>query len=192
MLDKLQLWDQAALLFFNGMNSPFWDQVMHWISGKYSWLPLYLLIIAYLIFRFKWKSILIILLVVVLIIISDLTSVHLFKNVFQRLRPCHNPDISHLVHLVNNHCGGQYGFVSSHAANVFAVAGYTSLIIRNRYYAFGIIFWAILVGYSRIYLGVHYPGDVLGGAALGIGVGFFVYWLYRLSGKKLKFIRKLD
>ena len=134
----------------------------------------------------------IILLVVVLIFLSDWTSVHLFKNIFQRLRPCHNPDIAQLVHLVNNHCGGQYGFVSSHAANVFALAGYTLLIIKNRYFTIGIIFWAILVGYSRIYLGVHYPGDILGGAALGFGIGILVYWLYRLLGKKLKIIRNLD
>ena len=183
MLEKLDLLDRALFLFFNGLHSPVWDQIMYWVSGKYSWLPLYILIAGYLVYRFRWKSIIIILLVVVLITMSDWTSVHLFKNVFQRPRPCHNPDISHLVHLVNNHCGGKYGFVSSHAANVFAVVGYTVPIIRNRYYTIGIILWAILVSYSRIYLGVHYPGDVLGGAVLGVLVGFFVYWIYLLLVK---------
>jgi len=132
------------------------------------------------------------LLVVLLITISDWSSVHLFKNVFQRLRPCHDPDISHLVHLVNNHCGGKYGFVSSHAANAFAVVGYTVMIIRNRYYTIGIITWATLVSYSRIYLGVHYPGDVLGGAVLGLGVGFLVYWIFRVSEKRLTRLTKLS
>ncbi len=186
MLDKLNLWDQAAFLFLNGMHSPFWDQVMHWISGKYSWMPLYILIIGYMVYRFRWKSILIILLVVLLVTLSDWTSVHLFKNVFHRLRPCHNQDISHLVHLVNNHCGGKYGFVSSHAANAFAVVGYTSLIIRNRYYTYGIILWAIIVGYSRIYLGVHYPGDVLGGAMLGLIVGYLVYLIFKFIEKRFR------
>ena len=185
MLDKLDLWDRAAFLFLNGIHSPFWDQVMFWVSGKLTWLPLYLLIAGYLVYRFRWKSILIILLAVALVTLSDWTSVHLFKNVFHRLRPCHNPDICDLVHLVNNHRGGQYGFISSHAANTFAVAGFTAAIIRNRYYTAGIIGWAVLVSYSRIYLGVHYPGDILGGAMLGLVVGYLVYVIFKIINKKL-------
>ena len=186
MLDKLDLWDRAVFLFLNGLHSPFWDQVMYGVSGKFTWLPLYLLIVGYLVYRFRWKSVIIILLGVALVTLSDWTSVHLFKNVFQRLRPCHNPDISNLVHLVNNHCGGRYGFISSHAANTFAVAGFTAAIIRNRFYTAGITLWAVLVSYSRIYLGVHYPGDILGGAILGLVVGYLVYVIFKIINKKLK------
>jgi undecaprenyl-diphosphatase len=178
MLDFLDHTDRTLFLFLNDLHSPFWDQVMWWISERFIWLPLYLLITGYLIYRYKWKIIVILILVALLITMSDQGSVHLFKEVFKRLRPCHNPEISHLVHIVRGHCGGQYGFVSSHAANSFAVASYSLLLIRNRYYTVFIIFWALLVSYSRIYLGVHYPGDILGGAILGIVLGYVVYRLF--------------
>jgi undecaprenyl-diphosphatase len=191
MLDFLDHIDRIIFLFLNGLHSTFWDQVMWWISERFIWLPLYLLITGYLIYRYKWKIIVILILVALLITMSDQGSVHLFKEVFKRLRPCHNPEISHLVHIVKGHCGGKYGFVSSHAANSFAVASYSLLLIRNRYYTIFIICWALLVSYSRIYLGVHYPGDILGGAILGIVLGYVVYRLFiyidrivRWKGKK--------
>ena len=115
--------------------------------------------------------------VAVLITMSDQASVHLFKETIQRLRPCHQDHIATLVHLVNDHCGGRYGFVSSHASNSFAIAVFTGLFIRRQYYWIGILFWASLVGYSRIYLGVHFPGDIIGGALLG---SLLAYGLYRI------------
>jgi len=90
-----------------------------------------------------------------------------------------------MVHLVRNHCGGEYGFVSSHAANTFAIAAFTLLIIRKSWYSIFIILWATLVSYSRIYMGVHYPGDVIGGAILGFLLGFLIYRLYILIEKKI-------
>lgn len=185
LLEFLDHIDHSLFLFFNGLNSPFWDKIMWWISGNLSWLPLYLIIIGYLIYRFKWRSIVILLLTALLITLSDQSSVHLFKEIFKRPRPCHDPEISGMIHLVNNHCGGDWGFVSSHAANSFAMATYTLLIIRKRFYTIFILLWAILVSYSRIYLGVHYPGDVLGGAVLGLILGFLMYRLYLLVDKKI-------
>lgn len=190
MLEFLDHIDRNLFLFLNGLNSPFWDQVMWLISGRLIWLPLYLLIIGWLVYRFKWKVIIILVMVALLIILSDQGSVYLFKEVFKRLRPCHEPEISGLVHLVKNHCGGEYGFISSHAANTFAMATFTLLIIRSRFYSVFIIFWATLVSYSRIYLGVHYPGDVLAGALYGFLLGVLIYRLFLFAEKKINIFPK--
>ncbi len=114
--------------------------------------------------------------------VSDLTAVHLFKNVFLRLRPCHEPSIAGMVHLVNDHCGGKYGFISSHASNSFALATFLSLLLgkKIRLFTLLIMLWAILLSYSRVYLGVHYPGDVIVGAIWGAGIGAAVFSLTKI------------
>lgn len=186
MIDKLLQLDTELFLFLNSFHSGFFDQIMWFISGKLSWLPLYALIIFLIIKKFKRKSILVIVSIILVVVISDQMSVHVFKDVFQRLRPCHNPQIANLVHIVNNHCGGKYGFVSSHATNTFAIATFISYLFRNKYMSYSMFLWAIIVSYSRIYLGVHYPGDIFGGALLGIIVGILVYKFYQFTEKKLK------
>ena len=122
MLESLNEIDSLLFLFFNGFNSPFWDKIMFFISGKLSWLPLYLTIIFFFFKKLGLKNGAITLTSAILLIaLADQISVNLFKNVFERPRPCHNLNIKHLVHTVN-HCGGKFGFVSSHAANSFAFA----------------------------------------------------------------------
>ncbi len=175
MLETLNQWDTQLFLFLNGMHAPLLDRVMWFVSGKIQWLPLYLVILGLLIHRFRWRTGWILLGVTVLITMSDQASVHLFKETLQRLRPCHQPELAGIVHLVNDYCGGMYGFVSNHASNSFAVAVFTGMFIRNRYYWIGILCWATLVGYSRIYLGVHFPGDIIGGALLGSLLAYGVY-----------------
>jgi undecaprenyl-diphosphatase len=177
--------DQQLFLFLNSMNSPFWDKVMYAVSGKIIWIPLYLAILIWIGITYKKKFWVILLLVVLAVTLADQGSVQLFKNIFHRLRPCHEPSLEGMIHLVNGKCGGLYGFVSSHASNSFNVALLSLMFIKKRWYSVSILLWASVVGYSRIYLGVHYPGDVICGALLGALIGWGVYKLYELIDNKV-------
>jgi undecaprenyl-diphosphatase len=182
MLEQL---DQQLFLFLNSLNSPFWDKVMYAISGKIIWIPLYLAILIWIGYKYKKKFPVIVVFIILAATLADQGSVQLFKNMFHRLRPCHEPALQGLVHLVNNECGGLYGFVSSHAANSFNVAMLSLMFIKKRWYTVSIILWAVIVGYSRIYLGVHYPGDVICGSLLGVLIGWGVYKLYEITDRKI-------
>jgi undecaprenyl-diphosphatase len=141
MLEQI---DQQLFLFLNSINSPFWDSVMHAISGRIIWVPLYLSILIFLGIKYKRKFLIILLFIILAATLSDQISV-LIKNLVQRLRPCNEPLLSGLVHLVNGECGGQYSFVSSHATNSFDVALLSLLFIRKRWFTISIIFWAAVV-----------------------------------------------
>ncbi len=176
--------DQQLFLFLNSAHSPFWDQVMHAISGKLIWVPLYLAILITMGLKYKRKFLIILLFIIIAATLSDQMSV-MIKNLFQRLRPCHDPALQGLVHLFNNECGGLYSFVSSHATNSFDVALLSLLFIRRRWFSVSIIIWALVVGYSRIYLGVHYPVDVICGSLLGALIGWSIYSLYVLTDNRI-------
>lgn len=148
------------------------------ISSKLIWVPLYAFILVMLGIKYKRSLLLIIPIIILTVTASDQLSVHAFKEVFQRLRPCHEPELSGLVHTVNNKCGGLYGFVSSHASNSFAVAVLSLGLLRKKWFTAVILFWAALVSYSRVYLGVHYPGDIIGGALLGTLIAYAFLLLY--------------
>lgn len=174
MIDYLIKLDTELFLFLNGLHTAFWDSVMLFASGKLTWLPLYIVLIYFIAQKYKWNTLWWLLAIAVVVVLADQLSVHLFKNVFQRLRPCHNPELSGIIHLLGG-CGGRYGFVSSHAANTFGVAVFLSLLYSSRWASIGLIAWAAFVSYSRIYLGVHYPADVLLGALLGSLVGYITW-----------------
>jgi undecaprenyl-diphosphatase len=177
--------DQQLFLYLNSAHTPFWDGVMHFLSMTSVWIPLYLGILTYLGMTYKRKFLIIIFFLIIAVALADQTAL-LIKNTVERLRPCHEPALQGLVHTVNGECGGMFGFVSSHAANSFNVALVSLLFIRKKWYSVSILIWAAAIGYSRIYLGVHYPFDVICGAILGACIGSGVYRIYTVTDKKLQ------
>jgi undecaprenyl-diphosphatase len=184
-IDTLKSFDRKFFLFLNSHHNLKMDYLMYWMSNMYIWIPFYLVLIGLVIYYFRKQSWLIVLSLLLLITASDQTS-GLIKRSVGRYRPCHNTELIPFVHNVGN-CGGQYGFVSSHAANTFALATFMSLLLIRKYEYSALIFfgWAAVVSYSRIYVGVHYPADVAGGALLGISIALGIYKLYRLLLRKI-------
>lgn len=160
------------------------DQFFYAVSKIFIWLPTFLLLLYMIIKTKKKESILIILGIVLVFFITDRITSGFMKPFFERARPSHDPAIMDLLSYAFNYKGGAYGFPSSHAGNSFAIATFLTLLFRNKLLGFTIFSWAALCSYSRMYLGVHFPSDILVGLTLGILFGWFSYWLYSSIMKK--------
>ena len=174
--------DTDLFLFLNGLHTDWLDKVMIAITQMWVWAPLYLLLIYWTVKQYGKRCWWIFLTIGIVVLCSDQLSAHVCKPLFQRLRPCYNPDFQNLIYLPKGMAGGRYGFVSSHAANTFAVAAFlTAALRKNRnWIGFVLYFWAFISSYSRIYLGFHYPGDILCGALLGILIGLILWKVFQL------------
>ncbi len=186
MLDGLIEFDKELMLAINGCTNSFMDMFMPFITHRYTGIPIYIAILAFIIYKWRGnvKSTAIMIFAVVLTFaLCDSLSVALFKDTVQRLRPGWDPEMEPLVRMLE-YKGGKYGFVSSHAANLFGLATITSLILKQRWFTITIFSFATIVGYSRIYVGKHYPLDVICGALFGALVGFIIYKLLLKACKK--------
>lgn len=172
--------DTIWFYLINQSGNTFWDKVMLFSTHKLSWIPLYLVMVYFIIKEKAKESIWILATIGVVITLCDMGSVHLFKNTFERLRPCH---LLENVRLVTDSCGGQFGFVSSHASNVFGLAIVIGKIMNKKFLFIALFLWACLVSYSRVYVGVHYPLDILGGMIWGTFVALASVSVYKFIKK---------
>ena len=180
--------DSQLFLFLNGLHADWLDPIMIAITKMWVWLPIYLFLVYLTIKQYGKRCWMIFLAVGLVVLCSDQLSAHVCKPVFQRLRPCYNIDFQELIYLPKGMAGGRYGFVSSHAANTFAIGTFLTAALRKntKWIGWLLFMWAFLSSYSRIYIGYHYPGDILCGAVLGILIGLIIWKLYQILEKRFR------
>ena len=178
MLEQLLAWDKSLFLVLNLMGSTTYDPLWLWFSEKSTNAVVYLLFVVIYGNKKGWKSAFFLLLIASLLVgVTDQVT-NLFKDGFGRLRPCYTPEIQGIMRLVKASCGGQFGFFSGHASNSFALAMFFSRVFQCQKWIMPMLLtFAAFIAYSRVYIGVHYPLDILCGSILGIVNAFVFYWV---------------
>ena len=179
MLDYLTDIDTEALLAVNGFHDAFQDALWWMVTAKWSSLLFALALLWILLHQNRRHALLMVAMLALAVLLADQVASGLIKQLVERLRPTHDPSLESTIHVINGYRGGMYGFVSSHAANFVAASTFIALVMRHRAVTISLFTWALLQCYSRVYLGVHYPGDILGGIAVGLFSGWVVWCLMR-------------
>ena len=186
MLEEILQLEKNSFFALNGSDSIFWDHFMYLYSYGFTWIPFYLCLLIVFAYQKNWKEIVwTYLIIALLLLLCDQISSGLFKPLFHRFRPTHHPDFMNEVRTVFGYRGGKYGFISGHATNSFGFAIFAALLFRNKIFTGTIFTFAILTGYSRIYLGVHFISDVVAGILVGLLIGYLMFLLYSWGRKRL-------
>lgn len=194
MLETLQHLDQQLLLTLNGLHSPYWDSFMWIVSAKLTWVPMYATLLYVLCRNFSWRiSLFTVVAIALTITYADQMCATVIRPLVERMRPSNiNNPLSEFVHILHDKRGGRYGFPSCHAANSFALGFLVMLLFKQRWLTIFILAWATLNSYSRIYLGVHYPGDLIAGMLVGLSGALIIYYLYRYALRQPRLARLLQ
>lgn len=183
MFEKILSLDKQLFIFLNSLGSETYDGLWLFITKQFNWIPLFILLL-YIIFKElgKKQTLYLLLFVAILLLFTDQIT-NVFKNGFQRLRPCNNPEINSFIRIVQSR--SSFSFFSGHAANSMAVATFLYFLLKNKFKHFWVLFlWPLIFAYSRIYLGLHYPLDIICGYLFGAILGFFIFKIYRKAQKK--------
>ena len=180
--------DKQVMLALNGSDSLYMDGVMKIFTTTSVWIPV-AAVLLFIVLKNNTPrgSLLTVLAVALTILACDQISSGLIKPIVARLRPSHDPSFMHLIDTFNGYRSGSYSFTSSHACNSFGIFTIIALIIRNRALSFSLLLWACINSFSRIYLGVHYPGDILCGAIVGTVIGSIIFLIYHIVKKKIDY-----
>lgn len=186
MLEYLNELDTTVLLAINGWNSTFQDYFWWMMTAKWASVLMALALVWVMLHKPRRYALLVLVSLALALVLADQFSSSVIKPLVERLRPTHEPSLEGVIHIINGYHGGMFGFVSSHAANSFAVAMFLSLVFRRRIVTLSLFIWGALQCYSRMYVGVHYPGDIMGGIVVGLLAGWLVWCLMKWCQRRMR------